>query len=447
VTSPFAHDSVTATVDCWPSADPEDGATGRSTRLLLPVRQHRRAVAGSRFLRRVVITNYKSIGGCDVTLEPLTFLVGPNGAGKSNFLDALRFVADALNRTVDHALRDRGGINEVRRRSGGHPIHFGIRLDFELPAGVTGSYAFRVGSRSRKGFEVQREDCVVHHPEALGESSRFRVISGEVESTIKTVPPATPDRLYLTIASGLPEFRSLFDTLSQMGFYNLNPDKIRGLQPPDPGFLLARDGSNLASVLGVLSSLDPSATERVEEYLRRLVPGVEGVSQRPIGPRETIEFRQQVAGTGSPWRFLAASMSDGTLRALGVLAALFQSGSGPSSAARLVGIEEPEVALHPAAAGVLLDALREASRRVQVVVTSHSPDLLDSDDIDTASLLAVTADQGVTVIGAVDEVGRSTLRDRLFTPGELLRLDQLTPDPKAKEVAVGRQLNIFESMP
>ncbi|WP_343414230.1 AAA family ATPase [Candidatus Amarolinea dominans] len=48
------------------------------------------------FLRRVVLQNYKSIAGCDVQLGPLTFLVGPNGAGKSNFLDALRFVADAL---------------------------------------------------------------------------------------------------------------------------------------------------------------------------------------------------------------------------------------------------------------------------------------------------------------------------------------------------------------
>jgi len=74
----------------------------------------------STFLTRVVLRNYKSIATCDVRLHPLVFLVGPNGAGKSNFLDALRFVTDALRTSLDHALRDRGGIKEVRRRSGGH---------------------------------------------------------------------------------------------------------------------------------------------------------------------------------------------------------------------------------------------------------------------------------------------------------------------------------------
>ena len=73
------------------------------------------------FLTRVTIRNYKSIAACKVDLSQLMFLVGPNGSGKSNFLDAIRFVADALRTSLDHALRDRGTIKEVRRRSGGHP--------------------------------------------------------------------------------------------------------------------------------------------------------------------------------------------------------------------------------------------------------------------------------------------------------------------------------------
>lgn len=83
-------------------------------------------------ITRVRLRNYKSIAACDVSLHAFTILVGPNGAGKSNFLDALRLVADALRNSLDHALRDRGGVSEVRRRSGGHPNNFGIRLDFRL---------------------------------------------------------------------------------------------------------------------------------------------------------------------------------------------------------------------------------------------------------------------------------------------------------------------------
>ena len=60
--------------------------------------------------------------------------------------------------------------------------------------------------------------------------------------------------------------------------------------------------------------------------------------------------------------------------------ALFQSSNGKANGVPLVGIEEPEIALHPAAAGVLRDSLRDASESSQVIVTSHSPDLLDDEE-------------------------------------------------------------------
>ena len=68
----------------------------------------------STFIHRVALRNYRSIAACDVTLGPLTFLVGLNGAGKSNFLDALRFVAHSLRTSLDHALRERSGIETAR---------------------------------------------------------------------------------------------------------------------------------------------------------------------------------------------------------------------------------------------------------------------------------------------------------------------------------------------
>src|SRR3954469_24802447 len=103
--------------------------------------------ADATFLTRVVVSNYRSIEACDVRLGPLTYLVGPNGSGKSNFLDALRFVADALRSSLDHALRDRGGIKQVRRRSGGTTTtqsrsggpspHLGLRVEFRLTGSAT----------------------------------------------------------------------------------------------------------------------------------------------------------------------------------------------------------------------------------------------------------------------------------------------------------------------
>ena len=379
----------------------------------------------SRLVTRVRLRNYKSIAACDVRPAPLAFLVGPNGSGKSNFLDALRFVAEALRFSLDHALRERGGIQEVRRRSGGHPNHFGIRLDLQLPR-AEGWYAFRVGAKPRGGYGVQQEECFVAGADG---HDHYRVEDGAVVGGKIANPPAcASDRLYLVAMSGFPAFRPIYDALSGMGFYNLNPEAIRDLQAPDPGELLKRDGGNLASVL---SNLGSSGKATVEEYLAAITPGITGVAPRTMGTRLTLDFRQEVRGAQHPWRFPASNMSDGTLRALGVLVALFQGDGGNGAGPTLVGIEEPEIALHPAASGVLIDSLTEASQSAQVIVSSHSADLLDNDAISDTSIIAALSEQAETRIGPLDYAGRSSLHEHLFTAGELLRIDQLRPELEA----------------
>ena len=389
----------------------------------------------SRLITRVIIRNYKSIAACDLRLGPLSIFVGPNGSGKSNFLDALRFVSEALRFTLDHALRGRGGINDVRRRSSGHPTHFAIRLELRLPFGQTGYYAFRIGAKTQGGSSIQQEECYVLNPSHPVETSFYTIENGNLTAASFSPVPAIPrDRLYLVNVSGFEAFRPVYDGLSEMGFYNLNPDRIRELQAPDPAALLNRDGSNLATVLAHLKTQSPERKCRIEEYLAKVVPGVIGVDAKTIGPKETLEFRQDVKGAQHPWRFLAANMSDGTLRALGVLVALFQSSVNGNPSYRLVGIEEPEVALHPAAAGVLTDSLQDASTHNQVLVTSHSPDLLDDQSISDETIFAVVAEHGDTKIGRLDPAGRSALRDHLYTAGELLRMNQLRPDPAEANV-------------
>ena len=396
------------------------------------------------FIRKVTIRNYKSIAACQVELQNLMFLVGRNGAGKSNFLDALRFVADALRTSLDHALRDRGTIKEVRRRSGGHPNHFAIRLDFSLLDGSDGHYSFRVGAKPGGGYEVQSEECMLRVNVIPAKTHTYHVKSGRVlTSSIEPLPAVLPDRLSLVAASGLPEFRPVFDALSRIEIYNLNPKVMAMPQLPDPGELLRRDGSNAASML---QQIDEGSRDQISRYLSQIVPGVSTAEPRTLGAQETIEFRQSVKGQGHPWRFLASSMSDGTLRAFGILLAIFQSGVMQNSQQPLViGLEEPEMALHPAAASTLLAALREASHTVQILVTSHSPDLLDNPDIPVESLLAVENEDSLTRIGPIDPAGRIVLREKRFTPGELLRQNQLAPDPTAiTDVQFKRQLNLFD---
>ena len=212
-------------------------------------------MTSSVFLTRVLLRNYKSIGLCDVRLGPITYLVGANGSGKSNFLDALHLVRDALAGSLDNALNERGGLPEVRRRSSGHPTNFGIRLEFVLPGGLPGYYAFNIGALQGRGYEVQKEECSFQF---MGAGALFKIERGQlIECSEPTFPSVTSDRLALVSASGMTAFRPVFDALTAMGFYNLNPKVMREPQKPQVGRMLKPAGENIVSVIGHLERVAP----------------------------------------------------------------------------------------------------------------------------------------------------------------------------------------------
>jgi predicted ATPase len=111
-------------------------------------------------LTRVRLRHYRSLAAADVGLGRLLLLVGPNGSGTSNFLDAVRLLSESLQTSLDQALRSRGGVAEVRRRSTGHPTHFSIDLEFSGPR-YEGRYGFEVAAVRNGGYRISRENCAV----------------------------------------------------------------------------------------------------------------------------------------------------------------------------------------------------------------------------------------------------------------------------------------------
>jgi predicted ATPase len=360
-------------------------------------------------LKSVSFEGYKSIASCEVNLGSLALLIGRNGAGKSNFLDGLRFVHDAINTNLQTAAADHGGIGSfLRLRS----LRILFRLRFEIEEGTPAEYEIAIVSPDRQSFEVETEKIWV------GSSQEELVLS-------KAEAEARPQRrtLSLSTAAGIdPRIAHVHDFLRSMRFYDFSLPAIRSLQNPQEGQLLRTDGANLASVLARLEATDRDRYERMQEYLRTILPGLRRVKRHELGPQEGIQF---ILDTGT---FFAQHMSTGTLLALAVLVALFQPVDSTGQDAAFVAIEEPERALHPAAVGVLFDAMVEASHQRQILVATQSPDLLDRKDVSADCILAVVTGNEGTEIGAIDEAARRALAAHLFTAGELVRLDQLTPD-------------------
>lgn len=381
---------------------------------------------------RLQLRQYKSIERCDIALAPMTVLVGRNGVGKSNIIDSLRFVADALRNTLEYAIRERGGIDQVRRKSlGGRPTHPVIGLRVALPNVGEAEYAFRIAAVQGRSFRVDRETCRVFSSRG-SELHSFSVQEGAATWTLRTPPPAaSPDRLFLVAASGAPEFRPIYNVLTRMTFHNLNPEVMKYPQRPEPGELLAHDGSNLASVIKQLQSSSPESIDTVTDYLRAVGVQISRISHKLAGPLETIEVSQEIDVPGGKRNsiFDAIALSDGTIRALGILVSLVSARGASTGGPSLIGIEEPETALHPAAAGALMDALIEGSRHTQLIVTCHSPDLLEHDAVTPSMIRPVMLDNGRTVVGSLSPARTALLQGHLSTAGELLRLDQLVPDP------------------
>jgi predicted ATPase len=262
----------------------------------------------------------------------------------------------------------------------------------------------------------------------LKTKQRFELTNGTFTIEIPGIRARIlPDRLALPLVSATEEFHGVYDFLTSMHFYSIVPGRLRELQEPDPGDYLKRDGSNAAAVLKRFRE-EGNGTERYERLCRLLSKVVEGVKQveyRAVGQKETLQFKQDV-GLKDPWAFETLNMSDGTLRVLGLLLAVYQPGA-PS----VVAIEEPEATVHPAACELIMDVLLDAANERQILVTTHSPDILDHKGLTDSQIRVVSMERGSTLIAPLAEYTRQAIRDHLYTPGELLRNDELHPDRSA----------------
>ncbi|MBM3325904.1 MAG: chromosome segregation protein SMC [Calditrichaeota bacterium] len=374
-------------------------------------------------ISRVIIKNYKSIGRASVEMRPLTIFIGPNGAGKSNFIDALEFVKDCIENPVESALRERGGFDAVRRNSISHPTNITVGLKIIIDEEREADYVFSIKSEKNKLFKISSELCTVRED---FKEYKYEVKDGQFTKSIQGISPSLiADRLALQIASSIEPYRTVFGFLNSMRFYSIAPQEIRRLKEANTGTFLAKDGSNAAAVLKQIKASSHNGDcdyERICRLLTHVVNDIKEISYKSIGKYETIIFKQDV-GSRYPWEFDALSMSDGTLRVLGILLALYQTGKHS-----LIAIEEPEATVHPAVTELLVQVLKSASENKQIILTTHSPEILDYKEISEDDIRMVESEKNNTIIAPLAESNKCAVRAKLCSLGDLHRIGELKAD-------------------
>ena len=346
-------------------------------------------------IKSLHLKNILSFKDARLDLQPLNVLIGANGSGKSNLIDVIALLqsvpgdlAGFLRRngpTGDWAWKGgpadaEAGMPEllvvINDPENPHtPLEYDLRLD-------TGDDGVRVVHESLKDLRptggqlrrvyfsrnADRSGLVAStggaQPELTGETSQFRLTPDAVGSA-QSVFNAIRDPLSFSFLS-TTAFR--LATIKSYRSWHVGRDSpVRRPQRTDgdPNFL-EEDFSNLALVVNDLLSrrLEPS----LDSYLKRFYETYESLHPRIFG--NTIELI--VNETGMSSALPASRLSDGTIRFIALLAILCHPDPPP-----LICIEEPEIAMHPDSQDLVVELLRKASERTQLIVTTHSPWLID----------------------------------------------------------------------
>jgi predicted ATPase len=426
------------------------------------------------FLRSLILRGFRSFDQERVDFDNPTILVGQNGSGKSNLVDAIAFLAEVTALPLQAVVTRRGGALEIihqeqckglsteaeilKRHPGPRGLiltceeevytpTFGLAaalgpLDGDV-AGARYSFEVRVNREWDEEYdgplpatiEVQREQCILWT--SGGQMHWFDRAGDAFRTDIASLNPGLdPAALGLPVVGGDAHFAPVLRALRSLHVNSIDPVQLGQVQVPDNGLRLRRDGRNAASVLRSIERHSSDDMNRIVEILATIVPDVIQVRPVPEGKGETLEFILQ-AGDRKRLRLRAANMSHGTLRALGLVLAVYQR-PRPS----LLVIEEPEATIHPGAIGAIMDLIRHASRSMQVIVTTHSPDLLDAKWVEDKHLRVVVWEEGSSRVLPVSEGSRRVLQKHLMGAGELLRSNALEPAP-----ATDRTADLFEAIP
>jgi predicted ATPase len=344
-------------------------------------------------ITQLTVKNWRNFNSAvNLQLRPRTFIVGANASGKSNFLGIFRFLRDVANTTgggLQKALKDRGGIGKVRllaaRRDPKVLIDVQISDDGE---GETWRYVLEIGQETsghrrpivKREQVFQGDRCLLNRPETADNKDSERLTQTHLEQV-----------------NSNQRFRPVVDFFSKTVYLHLVPQLLKhaaGIQ----GQLLENDpfGQGFLERIAKTSEKRRSARlKRIERVLQKAVPQLEELQF----VRDESSGKPHLKAKYSHWRVNAAwqqedQFSDGTLRLIGLFWVL-QEDPG------LLLLEEPELSLNGRIVSLLAPFVHQLQGKGQVLVTTHSSDLLSDPGIGLDEVLLLKAGgEQTTVLSA-----------------------------------------------
>ena len=423
------------------------------------------------------LNNFKSFQ--DEAVLPLggalTVLIGANAAGKSNVLEALRLLSwlasgnklGAIQREVNRADKVvRGRVPDLFRR-GEHRFALGCQVQdaagdssLSMALELRGDDLHIVAERMDTGAgvplydmdqpsqgELATEAGVAYNNFSKGGNKPHIKVTDQMAVFAQLDSPAGFHANHRKAQQEIPKVCKAYQALlSNVLFLDPVPARMR-----DFSFLadkrLGGDGANLSSVLYQLWMAEDTSDEKTGQPARNeLISFIQSLPEQDItgldflkGPRGDVMVQLIETFSGTPRRFEAALLSDGTLRVLAIAAAMLSAPEGS-----LVVIEEIDNGVHPSRARHLLERIQAVAERrnLRVLLSTHNPAMLDAlpdkavPDVVFCYRDTRSGDSRLVRLGSLPDAPELFIQDslgHLMTSGALDRFVKTHPGPEARK--------------
>jgi predicted ATPase len=386
--------------------------------------------------KRVKVENFKSFKNLDLALGKFTVLIGPNASGKSNFTEIFKFLRDIQDNTLDDAISMHGGLESIRNLKMGRQSEVQVEVEFEPRShplfGMPGrdrmlkiqdaTYVFSVGLNNvNNNIEIKKDELtrrfqIVRRKEkgkelfegtGVLETGQVIIANEAGKLEIRLQPPDLEERLqkeegmrhWLSFPGPFSEkiprntliirIPHPFVGLSPWGkpfgdvsVYDINPHLAKNPVQITGKSELQEEGANLALVLNkLLENKDKKQT--FCNLMKDLLPFVEDIDTEKFAEKSLmIRLREDYCKDDYLRAYL---LSDGTIGITALLTALVFEQKD------VVIVEEPERNIHPHLIANLMDMMKDASKNKQIIVTTHSPEVVKHAGLE--NLLLVSRDK------------------------------------------------------